>query len=174
MLTLLIHCRLICYSFDTIDNDENDIKWKCCEVMSWWGLEIEFIKYLQKLLSLFNMNLVDVVRWGVWQFFFFCAWHRGFAGEFSQKFVGKFLMAMRDRHVFVLLVITRYRVLETFWAQALFQLRRCCQVNFIASDTFFSWISFKGEKKWEKEFLVCCTRNENMGNGHKKRPSNEI
>lgn len=81
-------------------------------------------------------------------------------------------MAMRDRHVFVLLIVTWYRILETFRAQALFQLSRRCQVNFIASDTFFSRISFKGEKKWEGIFSVLYAKWKHgrwQVDGHKKK-----
>lgn len=69
-------------------------------------------------------------------------------------------MAMWDCDVLVLLIVAGNWILEAFRAQALLQLCRGCQINFIAADAFLGRISFKGEKK---EFLVCCTRNGNMG-----------
>lgn len=118
---------------------------------------------------LVDVNLMQVLGWCIREFFFRSR-RRWLANELSQQFVCKFLMAMRDCDVFVLLVVAWIWILQAFGTKALLQLCCRCQINFIASDTFLGWISFKGEKR-RKELRwspMCCTWNGNMDSTTKK------
>lgn len=100
-----------------------------------------------------NVNFVKILRRSIREFFFGSR-HQRLSGQLPQQLIGKLLMAMWDRHVLVLLVVARYRILEALRAQALLQFGGRCQINFIASDAFLGGISFKGEIKWEGIFSV--------------------
>lgn len=95
---------------------------------------------------LIDVDLMQVLWRCIWELLF-GSW---LSHQLAQQLVGKLLMAMWDCDVFVLLIVAGIWILKALWTQALLQLCRRCQINFIASDTFLSWISFKGERKEKK------------------------